>query len=156
MILMNLTMTKYHENLLRDSPLSLLSTVKIFSSLESKMILRIPNETFSRITRYIPRHLPWYRWALWRGLLFVLRLAPPRELHPDRFATWRLWRERTSFSDPRQRQTRSEGWRRDWRHPRHRRHQRRREYDGKCFLRGKKKTRIKKYDARAYINVKRI
>ena len=50
---MILTMTKYHENLLRDSPLSSLSIVRIFSSLETKMILKIPNETFSRITRYL-------------------------------------------------------------------------------------------------------
>ena len=50
---MILTMTKYHENLLRDSPLSLLFIVKIFSSLETKMVLKTPNETFLRITRYI-------------------------------------------------------------------------------------------------------
>ena len=50
---MILTMTKYHENLLRDSPLSLLFIVKIFSSLETKMVLKIPNETFLRITQYL-------------------------------------------------------------------------------------------------------
>ena len=50
-ILMILTMTKYHENLLRNSALSLLSTVKIFSSLETEMILKLPNETFLGITR---------------------------------------------------------------------------------------------------------
>ena len=45
--------TKYHENLLRDSSLSLLSTVKFFSYLEIKMILKIRNETFLRITQYL-------------------------------------------------------------------------------------------------------
>ena len=50
---MILTMTKYHEILLRDSPLSLLSTVKFFSSLETKMNLKIPNETFLRNTLYL-------------------------------------------------------------------------------------------------------
>ena len=49
---MILTRAKYHENLLKDSPLSLLSVVKFFSSLETKMILKTPNETFLRITRY--------------------------------------------------------------------------------------------------------
>ena len=39
---MILTMTKYHKNLLRDSPLSLLFIVKLFSSLETKMVLKIP------------------------------------------------------------------------------------------------------------------
>ena len=52
LISMILTMTKYHENLLRDSPLSLLSVVKFLSSLETKKVLKIPNETFLRITRY--------------------------------------------------------------------------------------------------------
>ena len=51
---MSLTMTKYHENLLSDSPLSLLFIVKLFSSLETKMILKAPNETFLRITREQP------------------------------------------------------------------------------------------------------
>ena len=46
-------MAKYHGNLLRDSPLSLLSTVRLFSSWETKIILDIPNETFLRITRYL-------------------------------------------------------------------------------------------------------
>ena len=50
---MILTMAKYHENLLRDSPLSLLFIVKFFSSLETKMVVKIPNETFLRITRYL-------------------------------------------------------------------------------------------------------
>ena len=49
---MILTITKYHKNLLRDSPLPSLSIVKFLSSLETKMILKIPNETFLRITRY--------------------------------------------------------------------------------------------------------
>ena len=49
---MILTMTRYHENLLRDDPLSLLSVVNSFSSLETKMILKIPNETLLRITLY--------------------------------------------------------------------------------------------------------
>ena len=39
-------------NMLRDSPFSLLFILKFFSSLESKMVLKIPNETFLRITRY--------------------------------------------------------------------------------------------------------
>ena len=43
---MILTVTNYHENMLRDSPLSLLSSVKFLSSLETKMILKIANETF--------------------------------------------------------------------------------------------------------------
>ena len=42
---------EYHENLLKDSPLSLHSVEKIFSSLETKMILKAPNETFLKITR---------------------------------------------------------------------------------------------------------
>ena len=50
---MILTMAKYHENLLRDSPLPLLSMVNFLSSFETKMILKIPTETFLRITRYI-------------------------------------------------------------------------------------------------------
>ena len=48
---MIMTMTKYHENLLRDSPLPWLSMVKFFTSLEIKMFLKIPNKTFFRITR---------------------------------------------------------------------------------------------------------
>ena len=55
LILVILTMTKYHENLLRDSPLSMLSILEFCSSLETKMILKIPNETFLKITRYLPR-----------------------------------------------------------------------------------------------------
>ena len=43
LILMILTLTKYHQNLLRDCPLSLLSMVKLFSSLETKMIVKLPN-----------------------------------------------------------------------------------------------------------------
>ena len=50
---MILTMDKYHEDLLRDSPLSLLSIVKFFSSLGTKKFLKISNETFLRITRYL-------------------------------------------------------------------------------------------------------
>ena len=46
-------MAKYHENLLKDSTLSLLFTVKFFSSLETKMILKIPYETFLKITLYM-------------------------------------------------------------------------------------------------------
>ena len=49
---MILTVTKYHENLLKVSSLSLLSMVKFLSSLETKIVLKIPNETFLRITRY--------------------------------------------------------------------------------------------------------
>ena len=52
-ISMILTLTEYHENLVRHSPLSLLLTVKFFSSAETKMILKTPNETFLRITRYL-------------------------------------------------------------------------------------------------------
>jgi len=53
LILMILTMTKYHEYLLRDSPLPSLSIVIFFTSLETKMIQKILNETFLRITRYL-------------------------------------------------------------------------------------------------------
>ena len=53
LILIILTMTKYHENLLRD--LSLLFIVNSLSFLETKMVLKIPNETFLRITRYLRR-----------------------------------------------------------------------------------------------------
>ena len=49
-------MTKYHENLLKVSPLYLLSMVKFLSSLETKIVLKVPNETFLRITRYIFPH----------------------------------------------------------------------------------------------------
>jgi len=45
-------MAKYHENQLRDSPWPLLSLVKFFSSLETNIILKIPNKTFLKITRY--------------------------------------------------------------------------------------------------------
>ena len=47
-------MTKYHKDLLRDSPLSSLSIVKLFSSFETTMILKTTNITFLRITLYIP------------------------------------------------------------------------------------------------------
>ena len=50
---MVLMMAKYHEILLLDSPLSLLSIMKFFSYLDTTMILKIPNETFLRITRYL-------------------------------------------------------------------------------------------------------
>ena len=46
LILMILTMAKYHENLLRDSTLCLLFIAKSFSSLEIKVILKMPNEIF--------------------------------------------------------------------------------------------------------------
>ena len=49
---MILTVTKSHENLLRDSTLSLLLVVEFFSSLETKIIKEIPDETFLRTTRY--------------------------------------------------------------------------------------------------------
>ena len=52
LILMILTMAIYHENLLKDSLISLFFMVKLFSLLETKMILKMPNETFLRITRY--------------------------------------------------------------------------------------------------------
>ena len=57
LILMILTTTKYHENLHRDSPLSLLSIVKYFFSLETKMNLKIRNETFLRITQYYQNYI---------------------------------------------------------------------------------------------------
>ena len=60
-------MTKYHENLLRDSPLSLLSTVKILFFLETHNILKIPNETFLRITRYKYHRIQEYLEYLCRG-----------------------------------------------------------------------------------------
>ena len=60
---MILTMTKYHENLLRVSPLSLLSMVKFLSSLETNMVLKIPNKTFLRITRYLFKKHPMYALA---------------------------------------------------------------------------------------------
>ena len=60
LILMILTTTKYHENLLRDSLLYLLFMVKFFSSLETKMVLKISNKTFLRITRYLLT-CPWER-----------------------------------------------------------------------------------------------
>ena len=50
---MILMMAKYHEILLLDSPLSSLSIVKFLSSMETKMILKTPNETLLRITRYL-------------------------------------------------------------------------------------------------------
>ena len=50
---MILTMAKYHENLLKDSTLFLLFMVQFFSPLETKIILKRPNETFLRITRYL-------------------------------------------------------------------------------------------------------
>jgi len=50
---MILMMAKYREILLLDSPLSSLSVNKLLSSLETKMILITPNETFLRITRYL-------------------------------------------------------------------------------------------------------
>ena len=46
LISMILTITKYQESLRGDSTLSLLSVVNFFSSLETKMIPKIPNETF--------------------------------------------------------------------------------------------------------------
>ena len=52
LILMILTLTKYHENLLNDSTLSLLFIVKFFSPLETLMKLKTPNETFLKITQY--------------------------------------------------------------------------------------------------------
>ena len=52
LILVILTIAKYHENLLKDSTLSLLFIVKFFSFLKTKMILKTPNETFLKITQY--------------------------------------------------------------------------------------------------------
>ena len=74
-ILMILTMAKYHENLLRDSSLSLLSIVNFFSSLETKMILKIPNETFPE-TPYI--------WTM----SLLLYCHPPRRLFAHLFSNF--------------------------------------------------------------------
>ena len=52
LILMVLTMTKYRENLLRDRSTVSLSIVNHFSSLETRMILKIPYETFLWFTQY--------------------------------------------------------------------------------------------------------
>ena len=49
---MILIMTKYHKNSLRDKPLSLIFIVKSLSSLKTKKVLKIPNGTFLKITRY--------------------------------------------------------------------------------------------------------
>ena len=49
LILRILTMVKYHENLSRDRVLSMLSMEKQFSSMKTKMILEIPNETDGRM-----------------------------------------------------------------------------------------------------------
>ena len=51
LILMIFTTTKFHENLLRVSALSLLFISKFFSSLETKTLVEIPNETFLRNTQ---------------------------------------------------------------------------------------------------------
>ena len=59
--MVSLTMFEYHENLLSDSPLSLLSTVNFFSFLKTKMIQKIPNETFLRITQYVRTDSPCVR-----------------------------------------------------------------------------------------------
>ena len=64
LILMILIMAKYHENLLIDSPLTLLSMVKFFISLETKVVLKMPNETFLRINRYIITIFSFYHWYL--------------------------------------------------------------------------------------------
>ena len=62
---MILTMTKYHENLLRVSPLSLLSMVKFFLSLETKMVLEIPNvkHLYLLSVRYIAFLFPCHIWS---------------------------------------------------------------------------------------------
>ena len=62
LISMMLTMTENHENLLRESTMSLLSLVKFFSCLETKITLKIPNETLLRIT--------WYHVFLFSGQLY--------------------------------------------------------------------------------------
>ena len=70
LILMILTMAKYHKSLLKDSTLSLLCIVKFFSSLETKMIQKRPNETFLRDTLYLANlpmpHLVFSDWGLSR------------------------------------------------------------------------------------------
>ena len=53
LILMILTMTKHHDNLLRDSTLCLLFIVIFFFFLWNQDDYKIPNETLLRITRYI-------------------------------------------------------------------------------------------------------
>jgi len=79
---MILTMTKYHENLLSDSPLSLLFIAKFFSSLETKMVLKTLNKTFLRITLYMHQLGAWtyskggiYRWGRehWWQLMMLSR-----------------------------------------------------------------------------------
>ena len=82
LILMILTMAKYHENLLKVSSLSFLFIVKFFSSLKTRMILKTPNETFLRITQYLWSYCfyPWTRVVVWsvcwmllsRFILFIL------------------------------------------------------------------------------------
>ena len=52
LILMILTMAKCHENLLKESILSLLFIVKFFFPSETKIILKMPNNPFLRIFRY--------------------------------------------------------------------------------------------------------
>jgi len=52
LILTVLTMTKYLENLLRDSTLPFISFAKKFLSQAVLMILKIPNKTFFWFTRY--------------------------------------------------------------------------------------------------------
>ena len=52
LILMILTIAQCHENLLKDRALCLLLIVKFFSPQEASMILKTPNETFLKITRY--------------------------------------------------------------------------------------------------------
>ena len=74
---MILTVTKCHENLLRVSPLSSLSIVKFFSSLETKKMLKIPNETFLRNTLYIYvyfKECNRHPYAVRRGLMMQGRL----------------------------------------------------------------------------------
>ena len=81
LILVILTMTVYHETLLRDGPSSLLSMVNFFSSLEPKMILKIPNKTFLRITRY-----------LYNTVMIMWQLLPKMEFRCRQRKTerWRL------------------------------------------------------------------
>ena len=64
---MILTMAKYHENLSRDSALSMLSIAKYFFSLKNKTILEIPIETFLKITRYLIQ-ITWITYLLLESL----------------------------------------------------------------------------------------
>ena len=95
---MTLTMTTYHENLLRDGPLSVLFIVKFFSSLETKMVPKIPNETFIRITQFN------HQIKLHTILVWMSRWHESGEIHYMRI------NERASFQKKETDHYRFEGW----------------------------------------------